>query len=82
MSTEENPFGIRVDNPDTDETGGDIEQHPMTTRSRSRLRGLHDTTDRHITYEETSFGGDASETEPLLGRMKSLDTGLKNIEDA
>ena len=28
------------------------------------------------------FGGDASETEPLLGRMKSVDSALKNIEDA
>ena len=52
--------------------------HPMTTRRR----GSVDPTSLHKTYEETSFGGDASETEQLLRRMESVDSALKNIEDA
>ena len=73
----------RVDNPDTNETGDvDIELINLNSYDSSSRRGSVDTTGHHRTYEETSFGGDASETELLLGRMKSVDTGLKNIEHA
>ena len=54
-----NPFEPRVDNPGMDE---DIELHPMT----SSRRGSVDPTSLHRTYEETSFGGDASDTTPLI----------------
>ena len=54
-----NPFEPGVDNPGADE---DIELHPMT----SSRRGSTDPTGHHRTYEETSFGGDKSDTTPLL----------------
>ena len=54
-----NPFEPGVDNPGADE---DIELHPMT----SSRRGSADPTGHHRTYEETSFGGDASDTTPLI----------------
>ena len=54
-----NPFELGVDNPGMDE---DIELHPMT----SSRRGSADPTGHHRTYEETSFGGDISDTTPLL----------------
>ena len=55
-----NPFEPGVDN-----LGGDediIEVHPMTWSRR----GSVDPTSLHKTYEETSFGGDASDTTPLI----------------
>ena len=70
-----NPFEPGVDNPGMDE---DIELHPMT----SSRRGSVDPTSLHKTYEETSFGGDASDSTPLLEREENVDTSLKNIEDA
>ena len=70
-----NPFEPGVDNPGMDE---DIELHPMT----SSRRGSVDPTSLHKTYEETSFGGDASDSTPLLDREENVDTSLKNIEDA
>ena len=54
-----NPFEPGVDNLGGDE---DIELHPMT----SSRHGSVDPTSLHKTYEETSFGGDASDTTPLI----------------
>ena len=65
----------RVDNPDTDKTGGaDIELMNLNPYDSSSRRGSVDPTGLHKTYEETSFitGGDTSETEPLLGLLKIL----------
>ena len=61
-----NPFEPGVDNPGMDE---DIELHPMT----SSRRGSADPTSLHKTYEETSFGGDASDTTPLLTTSSSVE---------
>ena len=73
----------RVDNPGADKTGGeDIELINLNPYDSSSRHGSVDPTGHHRTYEETSFGGGASETEPLLGRMKSVGSALKNIEDA
>ena len=54
-----NPFEPGVDNPGADE---DIELHPMT----SSRRGSAVPTGHHRTYDETSFGGDISDTTPLI----------------
>ena len=61
-----NPF-----EPGVDDLGGDedIELHPMT----SSRRGSFDPTSLHKTYEETSFGGDASETTPLIEKESKRD---------
>ena len=67
-----NPFEPGVDNPGMDE---DIELHPMT----SSRRGSADPTSLHKTYEETSFGGDASDTTPLLEREENVDNAWKII---
>ena len=56
----------------------DIELHPMT----SSRRGSVDPTSLHKTCEETSFGGDASDSTPLIEREENVDTSLKNIEYA
>ena len=74
MDTEKtNPFEPGVDNLGGDE---DIELHPMT----SSRRGSVDPTSLHKTYEETSFGGDASDTTPLLGREENVDTAWARIK--
>ena len=78
-----NPFEPGVDNPGADKTvGEDIELINLNPYDSSSRRGSVDPTGHHRTYEETSFGGVTSETEPLLGRMKSVDSALKNIEAA
>ena len=59
------PFEPGVDNPGMDE---DIELHPMT----SSRRGSADPTSLHKTYEETSFGGDTSDTTSLLEREENV----------
>ena len=79
MSTEENPFGSGIDNPGMDETGEQIEINPYDSSrsgggSRSTIRSLH------RTYEETSFGGDASETTSLLSRRRSVDEAWDKIQ--
>ena len=68
MSTEENPFDPRVDNPGVDE----IDEH-FDSRDTSSRRGSADTTDRHRTYEETIFGGNISDTTPLLEPEESVE---------
>ena len=79
MSTKENPFGSGIDNPGMDETGEQIEINPYDSSrsgggSRSTIRSLH------RTYEETSFGGDASETTSLLSRRRSVDEAWDKIQ--
>ena len=66
VDPETNPLLTGDDNIGYDE---DIEQIEMT----SSWRGSVDPTSLHKTYEETSFGGDAIETEKLV------DAGLKKI---
>ena len=68
-----NPFEPGVDNPGADE---DIELHPMT----SSRHGSVDPTSLHKTYEETSFGGDISDTTPLIAREKSVDNAWEVIK--
>ena len=67
------PFEPGVDNPGADE---DIELHPMT----SSRRGSADPTGHHRTYEETSFGGDISDTTPLIARGENVDTAWDRIK--
>ena len=67
-----NPFEPGVDNPGADE---DIELHPMT----SSRRGSVDPTSLHKTYEETSFGGDASDTTPLSEKESKRDDAWEII---
>ena len=59
VDPETNPLLTGDDNIGYDE---DIEQIEMT----SSWRGSVDPTSLHKTYEETSFGGDAIETEKLV----------------
>ena len=68
-----NPFEPGDDNLGGDE---DIELHPMT----SSRRGSVDPTSLHKTYEETSFGGDASDTAPLIQREGKRDDALDTIK--
>ena len=67
-----NLFEPGVDNPGMDE---DIELHPMT----SSRRGSANPTSLHKTYEETSFGGDARDTTPLLEQEENVDNAWKII---
>ena len=82
MSTDENPFDTGVDNPGYDEAGENIEMGNLNPYDSSRSGSSHSTVIRHHsgTQEETSFGGDASETDPLLSRMKSVDDTWKRIK--
>ena len=73
IDPETNPFGSGVDNPGADETG---ERFPMT----SSRRGSVDPTGLHKTYKETSFGGNISDTTPLLGREERVDTAWERIK--
>ena len=67
MSTEEtNPFDTGVSNPGYDETGEQMEMGNLNPYDSSSRRGSVNPTSLHKTYEETSFGGDASDTTPLL----------------
>ena len=68
-----NPFEPGVDNPGGDE---DIELHPMT----SSRRGSADPTGHHRTYEETSFGGDISNTTPLIEKESKRDDAWDRIK--
>ena len=68
-----NPFEPGDDNLGGDE---DIELHPMT----SSRRGSVDPTSLHKTYEQTSFGGDASDTAPLIQREGKIDDAWDRIK--
>ena len=75
-----NPFEPGVGNPGMDETGAQIEMRNLDPYDSSSRRGSVDPTGHHPTYEETSFGGDISDTTPLLGREENVNTALEIIQ--
>ena len=79
MSAEEIPL---LTNPGYDEAGEQIEMRNLNTDTSSRSGGgLHSTIGSlHRTYEETSFGGDASETTSSLSRRRSVDDAWDRIQ--
>ena len=74
VDPETNPFEPGVDNPGADE---DIELHPMATRRR----GSYDSSSIHKKYEETSFGGDTTDTTPLIEKESKIDEALEIIQN-
>ena len=75
--TEKIPLLTGVDKPGADE---DIEQMEMGNRNPydSSRNGLVNPTSSNKTYEETSFGGDASDTTPLLETISSVEERRTN----
>ena len=69
-----NPFDTGGSNPGAEE---DIELHPMT----SSRRGSVDPTDHHRTYEETSFGGDISDTTDIIEKERKRDDTWERIKE-
>ena len=82
MSTEEIPLDTGITNPGYDETGEQIEIRNLNPYDSSRGGSSHSTfIRRHSgTQEETSFGGDASETTSLLSRTESIDDAWERIK--
>ena len=82
MSTEKtNPFESGVDNPGTDETGEQMEMRNLnpyysSTSSSSRSTIIS----RHRTDEETSFGGDTTDTTPLIALEENVDATWEIIQ--
>ena len=61
IDTEKIPLLTGVDNPGIDETGGQIEMRNLNPYDSSSRRGSVDPT-----YEQTSFGGDTTDTMSLV----------------
>ena len=82
MSTEEIPLLTGDDtNPGYDETGEQIEMRNLNTDTSTSSSSSRSTViTRHSTQEETSFGGDASETTSLLSRTASIDNAWDRIQ--
>ena len=82
MSTEEIPLDTGITNPGYDETGKQIETRNLNPYDSSRGGSSHSTFIRRhsVTQEETSFGGDASETTSLLSRTESIDDAWERIK--
>ena len=75
-----NPFEPGVDNPGMDETGEQMEMGNLNPYDSSSRRGSVDPTGHHRTHGDTSFGGDISDTTPLLGREENVDTAWDRIK--
>ena len=67
MDTEKtNLLDSGVENPGAYETGEQIEMENLNPYDSSSRRGSVDPTGHHRTDEETSFGGDISDTTALI----------------
>ena len=81
VDPETNPLLTGDDaNPGADEDIEQIEMENLNPYDSSSRRGSVDPTSLHRTYEETSFGGDPSETDPLLKQKKSVDSAWDRIK--
>ena len=80
MSTEENPFDTGIDNPGMDETGEHMEIRNLNPYDSSSRRGSVDPTGHHRTHGEASFGGDISDTTPLIQRENKRDDAWARIK--
>ena len=81
MSTEEIPLLTGNTNSGYDETGEQIEMENLNTNTSSSSSSSRSTViNRHSAQEETSFGGDASETTSLLSRTESVDNAWDRIQ--
>ena len=75
-----NPFEPEVDNPDADETGEQMEMRNLNPYDSSSRCGSVDPTGHHRTDEETSFGGDKSDTTALIEKERKRDAAWAKIK--
>ena len=75
-----NPFEPEVDNPGADETGEQMEMGNLYPYDSSSRRGSVDPTGLHRTDEETSFGGDISDTTALIEKERKRDAAWARIK--
>ena len=81
VDPETNPLLTGDDaNPGADETGEQIEMENLNPYDSSSRRGSVDPTSHHRTYGETSFGGDTTDTTPLIEKESKIDAALEIIQ--
>ena len=80
VDPETNPLRTGDDNIGYDETGEQIKMGNLNPYDSSSRRGSVDLTGHHRTDEETSFGGDISDTTALIEKERKRDAAWARIK--